>query len=262
MRQEGFLWRWYEASESATVRDPIGWEAANPSSWIRREDLAREAERLPESVFRRLHLNQWTETEDAWIKSYVWDLCKGEPIFDPAQPSYIGVDVGIRRDSAAIVWGQWHEDRLHIGAIIMTPEDMGEGFGVADVRAALATESLRHQALREADYDPWSFRESAELLAEQGLPMVEFPQTAGRMAPASENLFELCTEGRLVHNGNYTLRKHVLAAVSAPTARGGWRISKRKSLERIDACIALAVMADRAVALRHAKPPRRGAAFL
>lgn len=260
MRRSGFLFKWYEAPPTATVQDMKGWEAANPSSWIRAEDLERESERLPESVFRRLHMNQWTESQDAWIKPWQWDACKGEVIWDPDEPTYLATDVGIRRDSSAIIYGQWHADRLHVGQLILTPEDMGESFGVADVRDALRTEMQRHQALRESAYDPWSFRESAEILADEGFPMVEFLQS--RIAPASENLFELAIEGRLVHNGNHTLRKHVLAAVASPTDRGGWKISKRKSLERIDGCVSLAMMADRAVTLRHVKPPRRAAAFL
>ena len=96
-------------------RDGAHWKAANPSSWITVDALQRESRRLPESVFRRLHLNQWTETENAWIKPHEWDLCRGETRFDPAQPSWMAVDVGVRRDSAAITWAQWHGDALHVG---------------------------------------------------------------------------------------------------------------------------------------------------
>jgi hypothetical protein len=175
----------------------------------------------------------------------------------------MGVDVGIRRDSAAFVWGQWHgvagEEVLHVGSEIMFPEDEGPAFGVADIRARLAGRYRAHdRGIREIGYDPWSFRESAEILADQGLPMVEFPQNAARMAPASEQLYELVTDRRLIHDGNPDLRAQVLAAVIAPTERGGWKISKRKSLERIDAAVALAIMADRAVTLLITKPPNRG----
>jgi phage terminase large subunit-like protein len=261
MRKAAFLFKWYEAPATATVQDMDGWQAANPSSWIRAVDLKRESERLPESVFRRLHLNQWTEAEDAWIKPHQWDACKGTPIFDPNKPlECIAVDVGVRRDSSAFVWGQWHQDTLHIGQEIMLPEDEGDTFGVADIRARLAQRYRSHTA-KEVGYDPWSFRESAEILAEMGIPMVEFPQNNSRMAPASEQLYELVTERRLVHDGNREMRRQVLAAVVQPTDRGGWRISKRKSLERIDAAMALAMTADRATTLRHERPQRRGAAF-
>lgn len=262
MRRDKFLFRWYEAPATASADDPTGWEAANPSSWIGEDDLSHEQRRLPDNIFRRLHLNQWTEVEDAWIKPHQWDALKGIPLFDNKLESYMTLDVGIRRDSAAILWGQWHGTKLHIGQRILLPEEQPEGFGVADVRAVLVQEAQGHHALREIAYDPWAFRESAELLAEQGFPMVEMPQGSGRMEPASNTLYELATQGRLVHDGNEELRRQVLAAVTAPTERGGWKISKRKSLERIDGAVGAAMLADRAVTLRTERPPRRGAAFL
>jgi phage terminase large subunit-like protein len=260
MRGEGFLFRWYEAPPEASVLDMTGWQAANPSSWIRAQDLARSAKRLPENVFRRLHLNQWTETEDAWIKPYEWDACAGVPVWDPTDDSFMSLDVGIKRDSAAILWGQWHGKELHVWHEILLPEEMGPQFGVADIAAKGESEARRQKRLREWAYDPWQFRENAELLLEKGLPMMEFPQS-GRMEPASNVLYELVRERRIVHDGHSVLRRQVLAAVTGPTDRGGWKISKRKSLERIDAAVALAILADRAVTLRYARE-RRGAAFL
>ena len=252
MREEGFLFWWYEMPEDIDYRDEDHWKAANPSSWITIDALRRESRRLPEPIFRRLHLNQWTESEDAWIKPYEWDSCQGTPLFDRSEPSWISVDVGIKRDSAAITWGQWHGDKLHVGQRILVPAEQGPEFGVADVRGRLANESQEHNKLREVNYDPWSFRESAEILAEMGVPMVEFPQSASRMGPASETIYELVIEGRIVHDGDPVMRQHVLSGVTAATDRGGWRISKRKSLERIDGLISLAMTVDRAVTMRYA----------
>lgn len=261
MRESGLLFRWFQPAAGLDYRDESGWLEANPSSWISVRRLRREAQSKPESVFRRLYLNEWTETEDAWIKPHEWDACAGRPKFDPALPTWAGIDVGVRRDSAAFTWVQWHEDRLHVGQRIWLPEKEGATFGVADVRGRVAEEAARMGALREVVYDPWQFRESAEILLEAGLPMVEFPQTAPRMAPASEQLYELVVERRILHDGDELMRQQVLAGVPAPTDRGGWRISKRKSLERIDALISLAMSSHQAVVLRHVKPPRRGVMF-
>jgi phage terminase large subunit-like protein len=256
MRKARFLFWWYEVDAQADYRDESVWKQANPSDWITLDVLRHEHERLPESVFRRLHLNQWTETDEAWVKTWEWDACRGRPLFDTSQPSYMAVDVGIRRDSAAIIWGQWHGEQLHVGHHILIPHDEGPGFGVADIRGEVARRASVQAQLRECDFDPWQFLESAEILAERGFPMVEFPQNAARMAPASETLYELITERRIVHDGNAELKRQILSAVAAPTDRGGWRISKRRSQERIDAAVALAMMADRAVTLRHAVPKR------
>jgi phage terminase large subunit-like protein len=257
MRDAGFLFWWYEMDAQADYRDESEWKAANPSDWITIEALRAEQARLPESVFRRLHLNQWTETSEAWIKTWEWDACRGRPLYDPSKPTWMAVDVGFRRDSAAITWGQWHGEQLHVGQLILIPAAEGPTFGVSDIRGETARHAALHPALREINFDPWQFQESAEILAERGLPMVEFPQNAMRMAPASETLYELITQQRLVHDGNQELKAQMLAAVAAPTDRGGWRISKRRSVERIDAAVSLAMTADRAVTMRHVKQQRR-----
>lgn len=260
MRKARFLHRWYEAPEGCDVHDREAWALANPSSWIEEEDLALEVERLPEFVFRRLHLNQWTDLEDAWVRPDEWDACGGSPILLPEEESFMGIDVGVRRDSSALVTSQWHGDKLHVKSRIFTPEDMGDTFGVADVREQVGIWAGELGSLREAAFDPWAFRESAEELAERGLPMVQFDQNAGRMAPASEKLYELITEQRLVHDGDPLLRQHVLSAVVQHTDRG-WRISKRKSRARIDGCVALAVSADRAVEALIVPPKGKAVAF-
>jgi phage terminase large subunit-like protein len=259
MRDERFLFKWFEAPPDVTTQDMHGWEAANPSQWITDDFLHEQQRSLPENVFRRLHLNQWTEVEDAWIKPYEWDVCRGTPVFDPQKDSFWAIDVGYRRDSAAIVWAQWHGEELHIGALILLPEEMGRNWGIADIRARLAAE-VKEQRAVEVAFDPWQFQESAEILMERGIPMAELP--SGRMEPASSTLYELVRARRIVHNGDPLLRRQVLAAVTGPTERGGWKISKRKSLERIDGAVSLAMAADRAVTLRYTKPQRRGAAFL
>ena len=221
MRDAGFLFDWHEAPPELDWHDHNAWQAANPSPWIREKDLEREAGRLPESVFRRLHLNQWTEQEDAWIKPHEWEACKGDPVIDMTRPVMaMAIDVGIKRDSAAITWGQWHGDKLHVGHEIMRPEFEDAQFGISDVRARLAARAYSYDGgVTQIVYDPWQFRESAEILLEDGLPMVEFPQGAARMAPASEQLYELVVEQRLVHDGHPVLREQVLAAVIAPTDR-------------------------------------------
>lgn len=256
MRDARHYHKWFAAPPTVPVNDRRGWRAANPSSWIKDEDLEMAAARLPEAIFRRLHLNQWTESKDSWIKPHEWAACTSRPLFDLGEPVWMAADVGVKRDSAAIVWVQWHGDRLHVGGVILDPEDQLDTWGVADVRNRVRHEARRFEALKEVAYDPWSFRESAEILADESLPMVEFPQNASRMAPASENLYELIVEERIAHGGGAEEREQILAAVVAPTDRGGWRLSKRKSLGKIDYAVALAMAADRAVTMRNVKPKR------
>jgi phage terminase large subunit-like protein len=279
MRREKFLFRWFQAEDGCPIWLPDGFtedgvekfkpnlEAfaqANPSSWVDPDDLEREARRLPEFVFRRLHLNQWTETEDAWITAALWDACSATrlaadiesfhhaaPLFIADVDTYDALDVGIQRDSTAIVWAQWHTDpdgveRLHVGQTIMD-QDTHPHFGVSDVREEVGRLAGVQPALREFAFDPFGFLESAEMLSDRGLPMVRFDQSSANMGPASEHLYELIKERRLVHDGNPAAREQVLNAVVAATDRG-WRLSKRKSRDRIDFTVALAMASERALA--------------
>lgn len=248
MREEGFLHLWYEAKEGLPIDDPKTWMAANPASWVTPEVLAPEFRRLPEAVFRRLHLNQWTETEDAWISPERWDACAGKPIIEFDVPTWMGLDIGLRRDATALAAAQFHADDVHIAQKIRTPQP-GAPITAGDVRQMVRKEASQYSALREIAYDPWSFRESAEILADEGFPMVEYQQSNALMAPASARLYETVVETRLVHDGDPTMRKHVLSAVATETDRG-WRISKRKSKERIDGAIALTQAVDRAILSR------------
>lgn len=248
MREARFYFRWFAAPSSADLYDREAWRTANPASWIDLDDLAREVDRLPEFVFRRLHLNQWTDLEDAWIAPDEWDACVGDPELDPEADTWFALDVGLKRDATALVWVSWVGEELQVGHEIIVPE-AGRPLATADIRATIKRRAAEFAGLREIVFDPWAFRESAEMLAEEGFPMVEFEQSNARMAPASEKLYELIREGRIVHDGDNRLRKHLLAAVVSDSDRG-WRISKRKSRERIDAAIALAMAADRAIAAR------------
>jgi phage terminase large subunit-like protein len=252
MRRERFLFRWWEAPKDMPYDDPETWRIANPASWIDMEDLGRECRRLPENVFRRLHLNQWTDTEEAWISSDMWDACRGTPIFDPDAPSVAAVDVGLKKDASAVIVVQMHGDKLHIapfgvpgGSRILTPTE-NRPISLADVRAEVGDINGHLSDLLEVPYDPWSFRESAELLEERGVPMMNFDQTNARMCPASEKTFEMIKEGRMVHDGNRVLRNHIVSAAVQPTERGV-RISKRKSTKKIDAAVALVMATDRMV---------------
>ena len=254
-----YLMHWIEAPADADYRDPAVWRAANPSFGITvHEDFyADQLTKKSASVFRRYFLNQWVESEDGWIEPSAWDACAGDVEFDPSRPAYVGVDIGFKQDSSAVAVAQLDPSgKLHVRVLLRTPSP-GHPTAVADVRADVA-QLAGELRVEEVAFDPYHFRESAEILEERGITTAQFDQNDSRMAPASETLFELIREGRLVHDGDLELRSHVLAAVPSRTERGV-RISKRRSKKRIDAAVALAMAADRAV---HAPPPEeRGPAF-
>jgi phage terminase large subunit-like protein len=119
------------------------------------------------------------------------------------------------------------------------------------------------QYLRELDklydvaeiaYDPRLFDVPAILLGEEGLPMVEMPQSLERMSPAFGSLYTAINQGELSHNGDQDYATQVLNAVPRHNERG-FTLAKAKSRGKIDAAYALAMMFDRAQHPVKALPP-------
>jgi phage terminase large subunit-like protein len=104
--ESGFLMFWYRAPEDVDIEDPETIRRANPASWLRPQDLLRELRRpdTEELDWRRLHLNQWTKTRNAWLPGGLWpSLASREEIPDGAE-IFVGVDVGWTHDSTAVAW--------------------------------------------------------------------------------------------------------------------------------------------------------------
>jgi phage terminase large subunit-like protein len=218
---------------------------ANPASWQSLESLRRRHDSPTTTPWqwRRFACGIWTEGEEPWIDPQAWDRLKVVGLeFDPADPVWLGVDVGVRHDSTAIVAvSQRPDGSLAVKATIMRPP-AGGSLPLFDVEQKIR-ELCGAWNVREVAFDPWSFRRSAEILRDEGLPMWEFPQTPEGMANASANLYRLIESGDLAHDGDSTLRAHVVAGVTKETERG-WRLQKDpKRSAPIDALVALAVAA-------------------
>ncbi len=87
-------------------------------------------------------------------------------------------------------------------------------------------------------YDPYALELVASDLRDEGLNMVEFPQTDARMCPASELVYEKVVTGVVAHDGSPRLRRHIQSAVPKVKERG-WRITRPKGVRQpIDGCTA------------------------
>ena len=191
--------------------------------------------------WKRFACGIWTDVEEPWINEGEWDACAGAVDLDIAPHWTLGVDIGQVFDSSAVAVVGFHAGKYHVSARIWDPHpDRPLTIGEVEAHVVELAESGK---VREVGYDPMRFNRSAEVLEERGLAMVDFPQTHARMVPASNGLYDLIREGKIVHDGDRGLRKHVLAGVAAETD-AGWRISKKKSRAKIDALIALAIATD------------------
>jgi phage terminase large subunit-like protein len=207
-----------------------------------------------EGHFRVFHLGQWVRGTDCWLGpdgGRLWDALR-----DPYKPlsraqTWVGVDVGIKRDSTAVVAVQRRPDgRLHAWAKLWVPSP-GNAVDVTDVMEYLRRLAVEFDVCA-VSFDPRFFDVPAKMLADEGLPMVELPQSVERMTVVCGALYEHILNGEISHDGDDTFTTHVLNAVPRYNAVG-FTLQKAKSRGRIDACIALALAVDRA---QRGKPKR------
>lgn len=202
-----------------------------------------------EIAFRRYRLNQWVRTNvESWLPAGAWDACRSELDLEDGLPVWVGVDVALKRDSTAVVVVQPQGERLVARAKVWHPDLVT--MDLAGVEQYLRELHARFE-VREIAFDPAFFQRSAEALADDGLPMVEFAQSPQRMVPAIATTYDMVVNRVVAHSGDPMFADQVLSAAPRSTD-SGIRLSKGKSRRKIDAAIALVMAVDRAT--RKAEP--------
>ncbi len=252
-RESGQLIYWYGAPHDADPEDPRWWTAANPASWLREGDyLAKEFRKLKAKghmlEWAIYHLNMRIGTEDTWLPDGAWvGLVRGEPVegdpwhdLDPTLPLGVGVEKAQLSEGGAVVAAQKQGKEVLVRAEHFRVQPSTGRVNVEAMRATLRTLRERFPAPAVRDpktkrrvpgpavaFDPWAFTESADTLEQDGVNMVDFPQAAGTMGPASTTSYELITTGRLYHDGDAVLAEHVGDTVALLTERG-MKVTKSK----------------------------------
>jgi phage terminase large subunit-like protein len=235
----------YAADDGCSVHDRRQWAKANPAlaaGILAVDALEADVASTAESVFRCYRLGQWVRGLACWLGeagAEIWGACESPFRFVPGEPTWAGVDMSLKKDSAAVVLGQRRPDGgLHAVARIWFPQN-----GLID--ASEIMEYLRQAAavyrLVAAYYDPRYFDLPARMLTDEGLAMVEHPQSLERMTPAVAGTFDAIRKGVLTHDGDPTFTEQVLNA--APRFNeAGFILSKTKSVAKIDAAVAMCMM--------------------
>lgn len=242
-KQFGFFW--WEAPPDCDIADEKVWRTSNPNiaeKLLDIEEMRSAVKQSSEASFRRFRLNQWVRSSQSWLPAGAWERLVGDVVLDPTAETYVGIDMALKHDSIAVVMAQPQGDMIAVHAKIWDTQQMA-------VDVSMIEDYLRqiHRQYRimEFAYDPAYFQRSAEALSDDGLNMVEYPQTGSRMVPACGNAYELITNAKIIHDGSPTFTDQVLSAEQRMTDNG-WRLSKGRSRRKIDACIAMVMALDRA----------------
>lgn len=251
------------------------WFACNPAlddfkSLTGMKTQADQARRIPARVgpFKNLHLNMRISADPRFIGRDDWEAC-GEPI-DPVmlygRPCFAGLDLSsttdlttavlyfpedggavmpffwlpkenirLLEDTARVPYRSWSTD----GLIELTP---GRAVDYRYVVQRLA-QAAGDYDLKGISYDRWRIKALERILVEEGiqLPLVEWGQGFKDMAPAVDALEAAVLDGKIRHGGNPILRWNCTNCVLELDAAGNRKLSKKRSREKIDGMVALAM---------------------
>lgn len=250
-RENGFLFWWYGMGDrdDLEAENPVTWKKCNPASWQTPDKLRKLKARVQLNDYLRFNLNAWVLDIASFLPTGAWgSLSDPELVIPRGSTVWVGVDIATAYDCSAIVvngayMGNDNRVRHRVVAYIYQAD---EGKISMKRRVAMKLRELaKKYDIAEVHYDPWRFDDQAELLADDGLEMVEFPQNHSRMVPATNTLYEVVIDGRIKHDGDEELARHMGHAITVQVERGS-RLDKRKSKEKIDAAVACAMAVDAA----------------
>jgi len=275
----------YGAPAEADWLDERVWHAANPAlgdfrSLEEMRVMARQAKEIParQNTFRRLYLNQWTESETRWLDGAAWAACAGPVPWDRmaaalgGRQAWLGLDLSSTTDLtaaclvvpddaggvdvAAHFWlpaERVHErvDRDRVpydlwarqGALTLTP---GNVVDYGHIRAWVAALASRYR-IEEVCFDPWNATGLITDLQDDGATCVEVRQGFATLSSPAKALETLVISRQLRHGGHPILTWCADNVVVREDPAGNLKPDKKKSTERIDGIVALVTALARAI---------------
>ena len=264
----------YTAPEDCALNDRKSWRAANPALGKFRSlqdmaDFARQAARLPakENSFRWLYLNQRIEAISPFLSKSEWEANNAAADVPLGSICWAGLDLSASRDLTALVLVFPIDDQFHVVPHFFLPAQgirersqsekypydtwAKQGFLtlidgpviIPSVIAMAVAEISQDYDLQLLSYDRWRIHDFQRELDNIGaqIPMVSFGQGFKDMAPAVDKVERLVAERKLRHGGNPILNMCAAGAVIEQDPAGNRKLTKKKSLSRIDGLVALAM---------------------
>lgn len=268
LKDGAFLPVIYEAEPEAEWDDPEMWKLANPNYGvsISEEYLLRECERAKESpayeaVFKRLHLNLWTEAESPFISLDAWDRCGGEIPDLFRRPCYGGLDLSSTQDLTAFSLcfpPQEKNDPYYLLSWAWIPEEamrqqrkrpylqwVNEGhlykIPGAVIEYPFVIEKIlklkKEYNIQAVLYDRWGALSVSQALEAEDIQMVEHGQGYKSQSAPTKELLKLVLSHKLCHGGHPVLRWCISNLVVELDSAGNLKPSRRRSTEKIDLAV-------------------------
>lgn len=254
---------YYDSTEAPPIEDfndidaiRIGLLAARgDSSWV---DVDRVLDEIldpinPESVSRRFYLNQVTAAGALWIPDEAWDACKEKVEIPDHEQVVLGFDGSYNYDTTALVVVTVGE-KPYVDVVDLwsrPPNAPAEwSVPIEEVEDKIRA-CCRKWKVREVVCDSYRWARSIQILEAERLPMVDFPQRAENMMPATERFHAAVMSGGMTHSGDEDLALHVSNAVLKTDSRGSRIVKDHKgSPRKIDLAVAAVMAFHRASQLK------------
>lgn len=247
-----FFMAWYGAPGGADYKDPSVWMAANPGydDLIDPQDFVSVLGKVDENTFRTKRLNQWVSSVQAWLPGGSWEACRNpDREFIPGSRGVVlGFDGSTTGDVTALVAVTVDTNPMvHVVGYWEKPEDRADWrVPRGEVKDAIR-KACQQWNVREIAWDRWRWEDAAEELEDEGLPIVAFPQTLTYMGPATQRFYEMVTNGKIEHDGNPALARHLDNAQLKTDTQGSRLVKDAKgSPRKIDLAVASVMAVHRA----------------
>ena len=272
IEDETFYSAIYEADPEDDITLESTWEKANPNYGIslRKEYMERESKRAMDvpsyqNTFRRLMLDQWTDSQTAWIGNKEWELCQGEIDLERLKDKecWGGLDLASTRDISALVLIFKEDDKFLVVPYFFIPEDNAKKRSDRDKVDYVTWIKQNHVIATSGDvadynfikekimqlgmqfriqsicYDRWNASQLVIDLTNENVPMEPFGQGFQSLNQPTKELEKLILGQQIIHDGNPVMSWMLSNIALQEDPAGNIKPNKAKSTEKIDGVVAL-----------------------
>jgi len=258
-----FFFDWWEPKNpEADHRNKQLWIESNPgfADIVDSEDFESAVLRTPEAEFRTKRTNTFVSTATAWLPTGAWEqLIDKERMPEPGEDVILAFDGAFSNDSTALVAWLLGGEKPHLMVVGLweRPDDAEQGWHVpvAEVEQTIIDTARDGRfSVKEIVFDPARWQRTFMILDEEGLPVVQYPNSAERMVPATQKFYEAVVNESFTHDGDERLARHISNCVTKQSSRGVM-VAKASSKRKVDAAVASIFGYDRATQPAEPKKP-------
>ena len=250
------------------------WVKANPSlgetisiDYLRAEFVQAQNNVGEQVNFKTKHLNMWSETSSTWVETSKWDSAKMD-ITDKeleGMECYGGLDLASTRDLTCFVLIFANGENIFVQPHFYIPKDTARARSAADGVAydawgiegclnltpgnVVDYEYIRQDINKLAEkykiksiaYDRWNSSQLIIWLNDDGAVMNPYAQSYSQMSTPTKEIEKKLYNGELRHDGNPVMSWNIGNVEITSDAGGNIKADKKKSEEKIDGVVAMAM---------------------